>query len=95
MAEIKVAENLFDFNMSDGDTKYSTSIARPQYLPKNECPSLNELYDNRKYNELITEIEASKISSEVKDFLKLAATRHIVFNYAKIADYYAHASEEV
>ena len=26
---------------------------------------------------------------------RLAATRHIVFNYAKIADYYAHAGEEM
>ena len=27
--------------------------------------------------------------------MKLAASRHIVFNYSKIADYYAHASVEM
>ena len=25
----------------------------------------------------------------------MAASRHIVFNYAKIADYYAHSNEEM
>ena len=25
----------------------------------------------------------------------MAATRHLVFNYARIADYYAHASKDV
>ena len=32
---------------------------------------------------------------ELYEFLMFAATRHIVFNYAKIADYYAHAEPEI
>ena len=40
-------------------------------------------------------IKNSNVSEEEKKFLKLAASRHIVFNYAKIADYYAHASKEM
>ena len=35
------------------------------------------------------------MSEEEKKFLRFAASRHIVFNYALIADYYAHASAEM
>ena len=35
------------------------------------------------------------IPDDVKRFLRLAAARHIVFNYGKIADYYAHADKEL
>ena len=44
---------------------------------------------------VITNINESNVSQEEKEFLKLAATRHIVFTYSKIADYYAHASKEM
>ena len=35
------------------------------------------------------------MSDDEKHFLKIAAGRHIVFNYEKIADYYAHSSKEM
>ena len=35
------------------------------------------------------------IPPEEKSFLKLAASRHIVFNYEAIADYYAHSDKKV
>ena len=38
---------------------------------------------------------AKENPEEEKEFLRLAATRHIVFNYARIADYYAHSNKEV
>ena len=37
----------------------------------------------------------SNLSVEDKQFLLDAAKRHIVFNYQKIADYYAHSDKEV
>lgn len=40
-------------------------------------------------------ITSSNLPEDVKRFLRFAATRHIVFNYARIADYYANASPEV
>ena len=40
-------------------------------------------------------IEASNVSPDEKEFLRQAAARHTVFDYAKIADYYAHASKEM
>jgi hypothetical protein len=41
------------------------------------------------------EIENSDLSREEKTFLMNGAQRHIVFNYEKIADYYAHSSKEM
>ena len=41
------------------------------------------------------EIERSSLTFEEKAFLKKAAQRHLVFNYRKVAEYYAAASEEM
>lgn len=35
------------------------------------------------------------MSDAEKDFLRMAATRHIVFNYRNIAEYYAQTSAEM
>ena len=40
-------------------------------------------------------INQSNDNDEEKKFLQFAATRHIIFTYSKIADYYAHASKEM
>lgn len=77
------------------DKKYSTKVDIPQYLPSSIKPNLWELYDKTKYIELARNIARSNAPEDVKDFLMFAATRHIVFNYAKIADYYAHAEPEI
>ena len=41
------------------------------------------------------EIRNASISQEEKDFLICAAQRHLIFNYSKIADYYAHSDKEM
>ena len=79
----------------DGDTKYSRAIKVPQYTPSEKKPKLAEAYNTKKYRELMANINKSKVSDEEKEFLRLAASRHIVFNYSKIADYYAHSNEEM
>lgn len=80
---------------SNTKSNYSTKIKIPQYLPSGKCPKLEELFDNTKYKELIYSINKSKVSEEEKKFLKLAASRHLIFNYSKIADYYANADIEM
>lgn len=85
---------LFDIQTEE-DNKYTSKISIPQYLPKNECPNIFDLVGLKKYNELINDIENSSVSEEQKEFLRLAATRHLIFNYAKIADYYAHQPKEM
>ena len=80
---------------SKKDEKYSTKVDIPQYLPSSIKPKVWELYDKTKYNELVRGIVTSDLPDDIKEFLMFAATRHIVFNYSKIADYYAHADPEI
>lgn len=77
------------------DTKYTSKVGVPQYLPSSNKPPIESLCDYTKYSHLIKNINDSSVSDEEKKFLKLAATRHIVFTYSRIADYYAHASAEM
>lgn len=78
------------------DTKYSRSVRIPQYEPDlQSLVGVRDLCDTSKYAELIDRIDKSGVSEEQKKFLRLAATRHIVFNYANIADYYAKADAEM
>lgn len=77
------------------DNEYSLKIEAPIYEPKNEKPKINEMINFDKYNELLKEIEKADIPEEEKNFLKFAATRHIIFDYEKIADYYAHSEKKV
>lgn len=75
--------------------KYTTKIDIPQYEIKGEQPEISELYDDTKTKKLIEKIEASNITDEQKDFLIKAAQRHNIFNYSKIAEYYAHTDKEM
>lgn len=79
----------------EDDDKYTKKLEAPKYEITGEKPEAEELTDDTRYNELIGEIDAADIPEEDKEFLKKAAARHIVFNYTKIAEYYAHASKEV
>lgn len=88
---------LFDIQTSESkeDSLYTKKIAIPQYSPSKIKPQLESLIDYNKYSQLIKSINNSNVSEEDKKFLKFAATRHLVFHYSKIADYYAHSSAEV
>ena len=88
-------ETLFEIEETEEDKKYTTKVGIPQYLPSKECPRLDSLVGMKKYQELMQEIYNSNVSEEEKEFLKLSASRHLVFNYSKIADYYAHATPEM
>jgi hypothetical protein len=75
------------------ESKYSTKVEAPVYQPRGKKPHILELVDMAKTNSLVREICASsEISQEERQFLLDAAYRHSVFNYEKIADYYAHAT---
>lgn len=77
------------------DDKYTKKVNIPQYLPSRVKPNIYELYDKTKYLSLIDNINKSNLSDDIKEFLRLAATRHIVFNYSLIADYYAHSDNTI
>ena len=80
---------------TNNNNKYSKKVVPPQYVPKSVAPDISHLCNVSKYGELKREIQNSNLPEEEKEFLLLAATRHIVFNYSKIADYYAHATPEM
>lgn len=87
--------NMFG-NVDNGEEKkYSSKIEAPIYEPKNKKPHIGELCDKSKAHRLMREIDDSKLPIEEKRFLLDAARRHAVFNYERIADYYAHASPEM
>lgn len=79
----------------DEDNPYTTRINIPQYEIKGEEPSIEELYDDTKTKELLKEINNSNVTEEQKEFLRQATTRHLGFNYSKIAEYYAHQDKEM
>ena len=86
---------LFEIKQADKKEFYSKKVQLPQYTPSDEKPDLAMLTDYKKYSKLIADINKSNVSEEEKQFLRFAASRHIVFNYSKIADYYANASAEM
>lgn len=91
--EYEIDDIIYDEPATDG--KYTTKVVIPHYEPREYCPSISEIMDTSKYEELIKHINESNVSDDNKRFLRLAAARHIVFNYARIADYYAHANKEL
>lgn len=84
------------FDMPDDtEKKYSATISAPIYEPKNKPPHLMILCDDSKTKRLIEKINETSLPELEKHFLRLAAQRHTVFHYERIADYYSHASKEM
>ena len=77
------------------DDTYTGKTEVPQYDITGEIPDISELVDEGKTKELLNDIDNSSLSYAEKDFLRKAAERHLVFNYKKIAEYYAAASPEM
>lgn len=83
---------------SEGDEEeepYTNKVEAPIYEPSENEPELSELYNNDKTATLIARIEQSEAPEDIKEFLKLAAYRHTIFNYKSIADYYSHAEKPI
>jgi uncharacterized protein YecA (UPF0149 family) len=74
---------------------YTGKVNIPQYEPSGEETSISDLVDTVKTDILIDEIESSSLPDDEKEFLKLAAQRHLAFNYKKVAEYYAQATPEM
>lgn len=81
---------------SAGGNNYSRKIAAPIYEPTMDVPPMiSDCVKTDKYDQLIAQIERAEISEDDKRLLKLAAARHIVFDYKNIAERYAHADKLV
>lgn len=76
--------------------RYTRKTDVIQYEPTEpEAPPVPELLDRTKTTELLSQIGTADLPADVRDFLTAAAQRHLVFNYARIAEFYAHAEPAV
>lgn len=76
------------------ETPYTNKIVSPVYEPTGRRPDLADLVDTAKYDELSAKINADPtLDAETRRFLLLAASRHIVFRFANIAEFYCHAPQ--
>lgn len=90
--------SVFGFDLGgeeDGDEPYSGKVDIPQYQIQGEMPLLSDCLNTGKTHQLIDEIRMSSVTDEEKEFLIAAAQRHSVFNYRKIAEYYAQATPDM
>ena len=86
-------KDLLDINEEE-ENPYTQKVETPTYEPVGEKPSLDELCDDSHAMGLIEDIKNSSLPEKEKVFLMAAASRHIVFDYGKIANYYAHSEKE-
>lgn len=77
------------------DDPYTMKVDVPQYQITGAEPDLDMLVDKNKSEELMADIDEANVPEDIKDFLRIAATRHYKFNYSNIAEYYAHADKDV
>lgn len=78
------------------DATYSTVITSPVYEPTGLRPKPDELYDESATRAITEQIEAAVGLTEAeRRFLMAAAQRHTVFHFGRIAEFYAHADEQV
>jgi hypothetical protein len=87
--------SLTGFTLKETDEKYTKKIVPPVYEIKGDKPDVNDLYNEDVAKQMILRINELDVPEDIKDFLKAAAMRLVVFNYALIAEYYAHAPERL
>ena len=90
----KLADEL-DEEEGEKEDPYTSKITTPTYEPTGEEVSLQDLVDTTKRDDLVRRIQTADIPSDIEEFLKNAAQRHLRFNYRNIAEYYASAPKEV
>lgn len=84
-------DTLFDIETEtqEPDEKYTSKTVSPIYEPTGKDVSLVDCLDDNKVKELLARIDKANISEAEKEFLRSGATRHYLFNYENIAEYYA------
>lgn len=75
--------------------KYSRKIQPPTYEITGEEPDVDECVDMAAVKRLLAEIDASGVSEEQKEMLRVCAYRHAVIHFDKMAEYYAHQKAEM
>ena len=94
LADLAEREGVVDLRAAE-EPPYSSRTDTPVYEPSGPCPAVADLTDATRHDALLRDIDAADIDDETRAFLRLAATRHVVFDYRMIANFYAHATAEV
>lgn len=83
-------------NEDHADNIYTQKATGLIYEPStDEPPTIGDLCDVQQYNEKLELLRtADSIPEATKQFLMLAASRYIAFDYQSIADYYAAATQQ-
>ena len=76
---------------TEQENPYTSKTQAPVYEPTGEKPGVDELCDSTKAEKLLADIDKSNVPDAVKEFLRAAAHRHVVFNFEKVARFYAHS----
>lgn len=84
----------------EGEPIYTRKADPIQYVPvADEQPPAHTLVDVDHRNALraaiLEDVGTGDLTTDEANFLLLGAERHLVFNYARIAEFYAHATPEV
>jgi ParB-like chromosome segregation protein Spo0J len=74
---------------------YSNKMDIPQYQIVGAEPAISELFNSSKADRLKEEINESKLTADIKEFLLIAANRHVQFDYKQIAEFYPHQTPEI
>ena len=100
LAELDIAGmDMSEFGFDVGEpleheNPYTQKTDIPQYQITGENVSVFDLYSDGKAQELIEEINRADIDEKIKAFLRLAAYRHVIFNYQNIAEFCAKSDPE-
>ena len=89
----ELAEEAGILEGAEPDETYTRKVEAPIYKPTGPKPPIESLIDRTKADELTKSIDASTLPDDAKEFLRLAASRHVRFHYEQIAEWYAHADE--
>lgn len=75
--------------------EYTRKIEAPTYKVTGPKPDIRELMSRETTTRFEAAIRAANIPEDEKEFLLAAAQRHTVFNFEKVAEYYAQSSPAV
>ena len=89
--DIEFSTDIPNIDSEKDSNLYTKKIVSPIYTPTGNKPAISELYNLETYNCLMKQIKECNLDKQTKDFLQIAASRHIVFDYGKIAEFYAHS----
>jgi ParB-like chromosome segregation protein Spo0J len=95
ISELGFTSKEFEDIQRSEENPYTKTVNLPQYDIVGDKPVISDLYDDAKVRELSQEIKTAELPKDVETFLLEAANRHTVFNYSKIAEYYAYMDPKV